>query len=50
MSVDTADFTRQVEVLENGPHSLHDCILVVFEEEFWHLRYARRDLALLEAI
>jgi hypothetical protein len=47
-SVDTSDFTRQVDVLENGPHPLQECIYTVFEEEFWHLRYARRDLALLE--
>lgn len=38
---------EEVDVLENGPHSLRECIFTVFEEEFWHLRYARRDLALL---
>jgi hypothetical protein len=38
-----------IDVLENGPHPLLDCIHTVFEEEFWHLRYARRDLALLAA-
>jgi hypothetical protein len=48
-SVAEPDFTRPVEVLENGTNPLHECILVVFEEEFWHNRYALRDLAQLEA-
>jgi DinB family protein/pentapeptide repeat protein len=34
----------EVEVLENGPSAVHDCIGIVFEEHFQHLRYARRDL------
>jgi hypothetical protein len=34
----------KVDVLENGPTAVHDCIGVVFEEHFQHLRYARRDL------
>jgi hypothetical protein len=34
----------EVTVLENGPHEVHDCIGVVFEEHFEHLRYALRDL------
>ncbi len=37
-----------VDVLENGPHAVHDCVGVVFEEHFQHLRYARRDLAQLD--
>jgi hypothetical protein len=37
----------EVTVLENGPHTVHDCIGVVFEEHFEHVRYAQRDLALL---
>jgi DinB superfamily/Pentapeptide repeats (8 copies) len=41
------DLTRSVEVLENGPHQVLDCLFTVFEEEFWHLRYARRDLDVL---
>ena len=46
----TADhLTRTVEVLENGPHLVRDCISTVLEEEFWHHRYAERDLAELEA-
>jgi len=35
-------------VLENGPHAIRDCIATVFEEAFWHNRYARRDLAELD--
>jgi hypothetical protein len=34
----------EVDVLENGRTAVHDCIGVVFEEHFQHLRYARRDL------
>ena len=48
-SVATTDFTRPIDVLENGTNPLHECICTVFEEEFWHNRYARRDLAQLEA-
>lgn len=43
------DLTRPVDVLENGPHQVRECIAAVLEEEFWHLRYADRDLAELEA-
>ena len=39
------DLERPVDVLENGSHPIQECIFTVFEEEFWHLRYARRDLA-----
>jgi hypothetical protein len=45
----TADLTRPVEVLENGTNPVQECIYTVFEEEFWHNRYAQRDLARLEA-
>jgi hypothetical protein len=48
-TVDAADLDREIDVLENGPHPLLDCLHTVFEEEFWHLRYARRDLELLAA-
>ncbi len=48
-SVATTDFTRPVEVLENGTNPIGECLFTVFEEEFWHNRYARRDLAQLEA-
>jgi len=40
---------RAVEVLENGTSAVAECIFVVFEEEFQHLRYATRDLDHLEA-
>ena len=48
-SIEISDFTRPVEVLENGTSPVQECIYTVFEEEFWHNRYALRDLALLEA-
>jgi hypothetical protein len=48
-SVTTADFTRPIDVLENGTNPVQECIYTVFEEEFWHNRYALRDLAQLEA-
>jgi hypothetical protein len=35
--------------LENGTNPLQECIYTVFEEEFWHNRYALRDLKQLEA-
>ena len=46
-SVATTDFTRPVDVLENGTNPVQECIYTVFEEEFWHNRYAQRDLAQL---
>jgi DinB superfamily/Pentapeptide repeats (8 copies) len=46
-SVATTDLTRAVDVLENGAHPMLECVHTVFEEEFWHNRYARRDLAQL---
>ena len=48
-SVTTTDFTQSVEILENGTNPVQECLYTVFEEEFWHNRYVRRDLALLEA-
>ena len=48
-SVATTDLTRPIEVLENGTNSLQECIYTVFEEEFWHNRYAVRDLTQLES-
>ncbi len=48
-SLATADLARPVDVLENGTCPVHECIGTVFEEEFWHNRYARRDLELLGA-
>lgn len=41
------ELDRTVDVLENGPHAIRQCLQTVFEEEFWHLRYAHRDLATL---
>jgi hypothetical protein len=48
-TVATTDFTRPIDVLENGTNPVQECIYTVFEEEFWHNRYAQRDLAQLEA-
>ena len=48
-TVAETDFARSIDVPENGPHPLVECLYTVFEEEFWHLRYATRDLATLEA-
>jgi hypothetical protein len=48
-SIAASDLTRSIDVLENGINTLQDCIWTVFEEEFWHNRYALRDLELLEA-
>lgn len=39
-----ADLTRKVDVLENGPNPVMECLYTVFEEEFEHNRYAVRDL------
>jgi len=39
-----AALTATVDVLENGTTAVSDCIGVVFEEHFQHLRYALRDL------
>ena len=46
-SVTPTELDRHVEVLENGDHTVRECLWVVFEESFWHNRYARRDLAQL---
>jgi uncharacterized damage-inducible protein DinB len=48
-SITESDLQRSVDVLENGPHPLAECVYTVFEEEFWHNRYARRDLERLAA-
>lgn len=47
-SVAASDLSRPVDVLENGINPLQECIWTVFEEEFWHNRYALRDLEQLE--
>ena len=46
-SLDFADLPETVEVLENGTVPAVMCFHVVLEEEFEHLRYALRDLALM---
>jgi hypothetical protein len=46
--VTSADLERQVDVLENGPNPVRECLYTVFEEEFHHNRYADRDLAHFE--
>src|SRR3977135_4440218 len=48
-SVATTALARPIEVLENGTVPLQEGICTVFEDEFWHNRYAQRDLAQLEA-
>ena len=40
-----AELSQQVEVLENGPSPVDECLFTVFEEEFEHNRYVTRDLA-----
>jgi hypothetical protein len=45
----TSDLDREVDVLATGTNPLRECLFTVLEEEFWHLRYARRDLEHLEA-
>lgn len=47
-TIATTEFTRPVDVLENGTNPVQECLYTVFEEEFWHNRYAQRDLARLE--
>ena len=47
--LDAADLTVEVDVLENGTATVHDCLFTVLEEEFEHHRYADRDLAVLES-
>jgi hypothetical protein len=47
-SLDMGALPPTVEVLENGEVPGSECVYVVLEESFEHLRYARRDLAVLE--
>lgn len=47
VDIEPADLEVDVVVLENGATAVHDCIGVVFEEHFQHLRYATRDLGQL---
>jgi hypothetical protein len=48
-TISAEQLTRTIDVLENGANPLPECVYTVFEEEFWHNRYALRDLAQLEA-
>lgn len=41
------ELSRPVDVLENGSNPVRECLWTVFDEAFWHNRYARRDLARL---
>jgi len=43
-SVTSNELARTTTVLENGEATVEQCLHVVFEEEFEHLRYAMRDL------
>ena len=43
-SVTADELARTTTVLENGEATVEQCLHVVFEEEFEHLRYAMRDL------
>jgi hypothetical protein len=43
-----SELTRPIDVLENGRTSVEEGIYTVFEEAFWHNRYARRDLHQLQ--
>ena len=47
-SVSADELTRPIDVLENGVNPLNECLNTVFEEAFWHNRYALRDLEQLE--
>lgn len=43
------DLARAVDSPNGGTTTVVDCIHVVLQEEWWHDRYATRDLAILEA-
>jgi hypothetical protein len=47
-TVTATDLDQTVDVLENGPNPIRECVYTVLEEEFEHNRYATRDLAHLE--
>jgi hypothetical protein len=48
-SLDPAELDRTVDVPDAFTCPVRECLFTVFEEEFWHNRYARRDLGLLGA-
>lgn len=47
-AVDLDALPAEIDVLENGTVPTLECFYAVFEETFEHLRYATRDLTLLE--
>jgi hypothetical protein len=47
-TVTPSDLETTVDVLENGPNPIRECVYTVLEEEFEHNRYATRDLTVLE--
>jgi uncharacterized protein YjbI with pentapeptide repeats len=46
-AVAESNLDQTVDVLENGQHTVRECVHVVFEETFAHNRYATRDLEIL---
>lgn len=46
--LDLASLPAETQVLENGTVPTLECFYAVLEEDFEHLRYAQRDLAILE--
>jgi hypothetical protein len=49
-SLDPSEYGRNVDVLENGDEPYLHCVHAVFDEAFWHNRYARRDLERLASV
>lgn len=47
-AVDLDALPAEIDILENGSMPTTECFYVVLEETFEHLRYATRDLAVLE--
>lgn len=45
-ALDSADLDTAVDVPDAGTCPVRECLFTVFEEAFWHNRYARRDLDL----
>lgn len=47
-TLSTDELARETNVLENGIVPIKECVYTVFEEEYYHDRYATRDLAHFE--
>ena len=45
--IDAAELGREVQSPNGGTTAVADCLRIVFREEWWHDRYANRDLAIL---